>query len=121
MVEKRQSPNIDTLITQALYAALEPLTSTFLPMEDVTALALAVAERQRQDYKWGEQNFPPPIWISIESEEFGEAGRESNSWNFDKSQTNKHLDKFIVEMTHVAAVALAAVASTIRQRDEGKL
>ena len=38
------------------------------------------AERQRQDEKWGEQNYPPSFWVSIMGEEFGEMCKSLNEY-----------------------------------------
>jgi hypothetical protein len=38
-----------------------------------------LAERERQDRKWGEQNHPPAIWMLVLGEEVGEAGYETAS------------------------------------------
>lgn len=61
-----------------------------------------IAERLRQDEKWGEQNHKPEKWFTILLEEVGEAARaalESDPANYRE------------EMVQVAAVAMAAVES----------
>jgi NTP pyrophosphatase (non-canonical NTP hydrolase) len=57
-----------------------------------------VAERGRQDLKWGTQNHRPADWLAILGEEFGEVCRAV----FEKDATN-----YREELLHVAAVAVS--------------
>jgi NTP pyrophosphatase (non-canonical NTP hydrolase) len=50
---------------------------------EVRALAAIMAERARQDEKFGDQSAHSPVeWISILTEEVGEAAREANDLHF---------------------------------------
>ncbi len=72
------------------------------------------AERDRQDRKWGEQNHHPYKWLSILMEEVGEAS---------KAVLESELVDYHKELTHVAAVAIAAAESLERnlERDNAVL
>ena len=51
---------------------------TSLPDRDWQAVLDVVAERDRQDAKWGEQNHNPPVWLAILTEEVGELATALN-------------------------------------------
>ena len=84
-------------------------------------------ERKRQDKLWGEQNHHPIAWISILTEEVGEAAKESNDLYFrNKGKGEQSLfpvetlqavriEKLKEELIQVAAVAIQAVESIERQ------
>src|SRR5690242_2989099 len=74
--------------------------------EEVLAGVLAEvrAERQRQDAKWGQQDFDPFHWLAVEGEELGEANRAANEWWHTHPE---HLAEYRTEMIQVAAVAVA--------------
>lgn len=57
-------------------------------------------ERWVQDKKWGVQNHIPAVWITILTEELGEAS---------KAALEGRPDDYIEELTQVAAVAVAAI------------
>lgn len=63
-----------------------------------------LAEIKRQDFKWGADNHPV-IWMSILTEEVGEAAQAVNDSGF--SETGS--DHWRAEMIQVAAVAMQAV------------
>ena len=66
-----------------------------------------LAERERQDRKWGDQiENSDPLWTVIALEEFGEVGREIYE---------KELDKAYVEIIQLAAVCMAW-AEALRRR-----
>lgn len=50
------------------------------------ALTDVLAERHRQDSKWGVQNCPATEWMSILGEEFGELCKEVNELGPDRAQ-----------------------------------
>jgi NTP pyrophosphatase (non-canonical NTP hydrolase) len=77
-------------------SSLDPLGS---------GLPAVLAERKRQDAKWGVQNHRPELWLVILMEEVGEASEATleMDWN-----------AYREEMVQVAAVALAAVESCDR-------
>jgi NTP pyrophosphatase (non-canonical NTP hydrolase) len=62
-------------------------------------------ERQRQNNKWGVQNHAPDRWLVILQEEIGEAA---------KAVLERDGDAYVKEMEQVAAVAVAAVESYLR-------
>lgn len=68
----------------------------------VQALCIAnvLAERNRQDAKWGVQNHDPMMWTAILTEEVGELAQAS---------LNKSMNDFKAEAIQCAAVALAIV------------
>lgn len=84
---------------------LKPET-VFTPSTGSEALAAVMAERNRQDAKWGIQNHAPHIWLVILGEEFGEASKATleMDWNAYRS-----------EMVQVAAVAVAAIEACDRE------
>ena len=63
------------------------------------------AERKRQDAKWGEQNHDPFVWVTILTEEVGEAAQASLEARFGKGST----DSYREELIQVAAVAKSMV------------
>lgn len=70
-------------------------------------LAAVIAERQRQDAKWGEQNHTPEKWFVILAEEFGEVARAIYEGDLKHAQT---------ELVEVAAVAVAMMQSMERNQ-----
>ena len=79
-------------------------------------LQLVAMERIKQDAKWGEQNHDDFEWLSILSEEFGEAGRavcEQLGSTYSKRALRENLE---VELIQTAAVCIAWV-ECIRRRD----
>jgi NTP pyrophosphatase (non-canonical NTP hydrolase) len=67
------------------------------------------SERQRQDDKWGQQSHPAPVWMTILTEEVGEAAKDALSSDFVKMRS---------ELLQVAAVAVAAVECIDRENIE---
>ena|ERR1035437_2602058 len=59
-----------------------------------------LAERMKQDEKWGEQNHPPFKWVTILGEEFGEVSKAA-------LENDPH--NYREELIQVAAVAIAAI------------
>lgn len=78
-----------------------------------------LAERQRQDAKWGIQDHEPSVWLSILGEEFGELSQAINETIFDngpKERLKGGLDNICKEAKQVAAVAMALVENIERRR-----
>lgn len=76
---------------------------------DTTAIDAVVAERQRQDAKWGEQNHEPALWLGILTEEVGELAQAINETVFDNgddARTKGGYDNMRAEAVQVAAVAV---------------
>ncbi len=72
------------------------------------ALKMVIAERERQDKKWGyPQNNTPFEWLSILTEEVGESAQALNDALL--SANKKDLSRVIEEMVQVAAVAVSIV------------
>jgi NTP pyrophosphatase (non-canonical NTP hydrolase) len=69
------------------------------------AIAAVVAERARQDAKWGTQNHDPFLYLNILMEEVGETSQAALDLRFGKG-TLQHLRD---EAVQAAAVALAIV------------
>lgn len=76
---------------------------------------MILAERARQDEKFGEQNWEPVLWMSILLEEVGEAARHANDMHWPNGSNPE--DAYRDELVQVAAVALAALESLHRNRD----
>lgn len=84
-------------------------------------------ERASQNEKWGQQDHGPVEWISILTEEVGEASKEAVDFHFknqvkctnergekfyqptDDEQQDKRLRAYRNEMIQVAAVAIQAI------------
>lgn len=84
------------------------------------AIELVVAERQRQDEKWGDQSGNHPFeWMSILGEEFGELCEAVNETCFrNPTQPEKGgVDKILKEAVHVAAVAVALAEAALREME----
>ena len=74
---------------------------------DQRVLDAIVKERQRQIDKWGRyKDMPPPVWLMVLGEEFGEACAAAHDTLYDDGNTGDedHLD---AELVQVAAVAIA--------------
>ena len=84
-------------------------------MSTLTELVLSdiIIERKYQDQKWGEQNHLPTVWITIITEELGEAARQA----LESSLVRADLQKYRAELVQVAAVAFAAIEAL----DDGRL
>lgn len=67
-------------------------------------------ERERQDAKWGEQNHDPFLWLTILTEEVGEAAQAALKARF----SGQSIDAYRDELIQVAAVAVAAMESLER-------
>ena len=84
-------------------------------------------ERQRQIKKWGEQNNSYSKWISILTEEVGEAAKEANDYEslldkinnptFDSVLLNQTLINLREELVQVAAVAVQIIESIDKQNN----
>ena len=81
----------------------------------LAVLAAVIAERQRQDEKWGEQKYDNFEGISILAEEVGEAAKAANEANFKTSPTRGDFTDLIEELTQVAAVAVNHVQIILRR------
>lgn len=76
-----------------------------------------LAERARQDAKWGPQNHTPVAYFAILAEEHGEVAKEVVEATFARSapERRERLVKMRVELIQEAAVAVAMVEALDRQ------
>lgn len=72
-------------------------------------------ERDRQDDKWGPQTHHPIEWLSILSEEVGEAAQAANQCNWHPEPRWFH--QLRAELVQVAAVAVAAIEQLDREAE----
>jgi NTP pyrophosphatase (non-canonical NTP hydrolase) len=80
-----------------------------------------VAERIRQDAKWGQQNHEPALWLGILGEEFGELCQAVNETVFDNGAEERAKGGYAnmrAEATQIAAVAIAFVEMLDRRYGE---
>ena len=73
-----------------------------------------LAERMRQDEKWGEQNHSPLKWLAILMEEVGEVSKAI----LESPDVEKTTDEMKEEIVQVAAVALCWIEQL--WREEGR-
>jgi NTP pyrophosphatase (non-canonical NTP hydrolase) len=73
------------------------------------ALKSVLAERERQNKKWGVQNHDLPTWHAIVSEELGEAAEAVLKRKHDADEGEKHIGHVRDEFVQVAATALQVV------------
>ncbi|WP_025178441.1 MazG-like family protein [Leptospira kirschneri] len=67
-----------------------------------------LAERDRQDHKWGEQNHNPIEWCAILVEEVGEVSKAALETYF-KYNGKDSYSEYRKELIQVSAVAMAMV------------
>lgn len=79
---------------------------TFFKPEHSSAIAKIIAERQRQDAKWGEQNHDAGKWSLILTEELGEVA---------KSQLEGDRANYLTELVQAAAVIVAWLECELRK------
>lgn len=111
----------DPLTTQEQIALLnylnggeaKPVTLTPGIIEEV------LAERRRQDEKWGEQNHQPVEWLMILAEEVGEANKAALEMYFDHYYDAYR--GYREELIQVAAVAIQMIESLDRGKWKDKL
>lgn len=84
-------------------------------------------EREKQYQKWGIQNHSPIEWISILTEEVGEASKEALEYHFKQmrgldapeSWDAEKLEKYRAELIQVAAVAVSMIECLDRNHWHG--
>lgn len=74
-------------------------------------------ERARQDFKWGEQNHYPTIWLGILGEEFGELCQAVNGTIFDNGTDLGGYENIRKEAIQVAAVAVGFLECLERNKE----
>lgn len=77
-----------------------------------------LAERLRQDKKWGEQNHPPQFWTGILGEEYGKFCEAANETVFDNGSDKGGYENMKREAIHVAAVAVGFLECLERNKDK---
>lgn len=83
-----------------------------IELSDSEVIRSVIAERQRQDAKWGKQNHDPVYWLGILGEEFGELCQAINETVFDNGPTERAKGGYVnmrAEAVQIAAVAVAFV------------
>ncbi len=112
-------------INQEIYLALTELKKRReLSLRPATAIQgdvikSVLAERQRQDEKWGEQNHLPQFWAGILGEEYGELCQAINETVFDNGEEERKkggYENMRKEAIHVAAVAVGFLECLERNR-----
>lgn len=78
-------------------------------MEEI--IELIAQERQRQNDKWGEQNYDAFTWLAILTEEIGEVAQAALHDQFG----GKHAGTLRTELVHVAAVTVQWLECIERQ------
>ena len=77
-----------------------------------------IAERFRQDTKWGVQNHAPETWLMVLGEEVGEANKAALEYRFPHG-VPLTWTAYRDELIQVAAVAIAAIESLDRNEMRG--
>lgn len=90
-----------------------------LPSIANDVLIAVAAERSSQDRKWGEQDHDPMMWLTILTEEVGEAAKDALDSQYGPGYAGSCLRCYEEEMIQVAAVAIAAVENVRRARSGG--
>jgi NTP pyrophosphatase (non-canonical NTP hydrolase) len=86
------------------------------------ALSDVIAERARQDAKWGQQNHEPVYWLGILGEEYGELCEAINETVFDngpEARAKGGYENMRAEAVQLAAVAVAFVEMLDRRYGGG--
>lgn len=82
-----------------------------------TAVLEILAERNRQDLKWGEQNHVMEKWVPILGEEFGELCEAINETIFENGSDKGGYENIRKEAIHVAAVAVGFLECIERNKE----
>jgi len=87
-------------------------------MNRADIIKLILAERDRQDATWGEQNHHPKDWSLILTEETGEVARALCEIYLQGGEG--HLHSYLEEVVQVAAVCVNMLESFYRGKWGGK-
>jgi NTP pyrophosphatase (non-canonical NTP hydrolase) len=90
---------------------------TFEDKKQRNAILEILAERNRQDLKWGEQNHAIEKWTPILGEEFGELCEAINETIFDNGSDKGGYENVRKEAIHVAAVAVGFLECIERNKE----
>lgn len=75
-----------------------------------------IAERNRQDKKWGEQNHFPERWATIIGEEYGEMCQAINEFSF--NATPEAEQQIYTETIHTMASCMAMLECMERSKNK---
>lgn len=73
-----------------------------------------IAERERQDAKWGQQDHIASVWGCIIGEEAGEVCKAINEYGF--APTSENIDAVFIESVQTAACCVALCEHILRVR-----
>lgn len=82
--------------------------------EQIKIMHKVLAERNRQDAKWGEQNHAAPVWGMIIGEEYGEMCQAINEFGF--SPTPETEEQICTEAIHTMASCMAMLECMERNK-----
>ena len=108
----------DESARQKLWDAVNEAQEVVSPTADYglqAAISDVIAERHRQDARWGVQNMHDFEHISILTEEVGEAAKAANEANFTSGSTRGDFTHLRKELIQVAAVAVDHVQAIDRR------
>ena len=94
-------------------------TTMLIPIESYPVVREILAERRRQNEKWGEQNHSLLGWIGILTEEVGEAAKEAVDSELGTTG-EEGVQRLRTEMVQVAAVALQVIEGIDRAWARGR-
>lgn len=119
--EEVNLPDECDIIVPALLELKERRESSLRPATSIqgNAIKAILAERQRQDEKWGEQNHLPQFWTGILGEEYGEFCEAVNETVFNNGEEERKkggYENMRKEAIHVAAVAVGFLECLERNR-----
>ena len=111
---------------EALTKAQSDAVQGFVPNYARDSIDIEVSrERWKQNKKWGKQDHPPSVWVSILGEEFGEVAQAANDACLGLAAPDlQKLSLYRAELIQVAAVAKAMIENLdeqIRVEDECRL
>jgi hypothetical protein len=100
------------------------MTTHFDPLPSKLACTDVLSERRTQHAKWGVQRHSWPEWISILTEEVGEAAERANQAHWPPPRMTDQvrtiaLDELRLELIQVAAVAVAILEHIEEVRTTG--
>lgn len=81
------------------------------------AIECVLAERKKQDEKWGEQNHSPSIWMSFLNKEIGDVADALIEYR--RKGLSENLWRYRTELVQVAAVAVAMIECFDRNLKNG--
>lgn len=121
--ETNRVPRMENPPPPPVKLSITPIEETFNDINLGIAVNEVLAEREKQNRKWGEQNHSIIEWQGILMEEVGEAAREAvdyhfknpvkNSWGVymiaTEAEQTARLERYRKELIQTAAVAIQMV------------